>query len=470
MSEGTAMSPNGSIDREKRMRVLLLMSTLAVSLIAPGGRILAQQGPQGIRLSDITWQQATNVLQPDTVVVIPLGAGSKEHGPHLKLGNDAALSDYLTRRVLAASDVVVAPPLNYHYYPAFVEYPGSTSLSLETARAVSVEAAVSLARYGPRRFYVLNTGVSTARALEPAARVLAAQGILLTYTDLADRLDRLSASIRQQEGGTHADEIETSMMLYIDPDLVDMRRAVKEYSPSTGPLLLTRRRGAPGTYSQSGVWGDPTLATRDKGRVIVEGLVAALLEDIEALRRSTPPAPSTAAPVAAAPAPAGPRAGTPGAARRTCTPADERTIRDFGSAFSFDWSNGDATSLSLLWSVDGDIVHPDGVTERGRETIRANRAALFMRQEYRGSKHPLTIGNIRCPTADAAVADGKWELRNLTDASGRLLPTFEGQMTLVMARGDSGWAIEAYRYTQKPAAVPMPTLLKRPGYPGITDR
>ena len=89
------------------------------------------------------------------------------------------------------------------------------------------------------------------------------------------------------------------------------------------------------------------------------------------------------------------------------------------------------------------------------------------RQEYRGSKHPLTFGNLRCVTSDVAVVDGKWELRGLSDASGKALPTFEGLLTLVLARGRSGWAIEAYRYTQKPAAAPMPTWLKRPGYPGV---
>ena len=448
------------------MRVLLLVSTLAVSMIIPRGLTQAQPRPRGIRLSDITWQQAETVLRPETVVVIPLGAGSKEHGPHLKLGNDATIRDYLTSRVLDASDVVVAPPLAYHFYPAFVEYPGSTSLTLDTARTLSVETVISLARFGPRRFYVLNTGVSTTRALEPAARLLASQGILLSYTDLAGHLDRVSTSIRQEEGGTHADEIETSMMLYIDPASVDMRRAVREYAASSGPLQLTRRRGSPGTYSESGVWGDPTLATREKGRTVVEGLVGAILQDIEVLRHSAPPTPGpvmTAPPAAAPPPPTPPR---PQAGPRSCTAGDERAIRGFADAFTFHWNNGDATNLSLLWSIDGDMVHPEGLTERGRETIRANRAALFMRQEYRASKHPLTFGNVRCITADTAVVDGKWELRGVLDASGKPLPTFEGFMTLVMGRGATGWAIEAYRYTQKPASAPMPVWLKRPGYPG----
>ena len=211
------------------MRVVLLVSSLAVAVVAaPRTSIVAQQAAKGIRLGDITWQQAADVLRPESVVVIPLGAGSKEHGPHLKLGNDAVLADYLTRRVLDASDVIVAPALPYHFYPAFLEYPGSTSLTADTARTLTTEVVQTLASYGPRRFYVLNTGVSTARALQPAAEALATHGILMRFTDLATRLERASAPVRQEEGGTHADEVETSMMLYIDPSSVDMRRAVNE--------------------------------------------------------------------------------------------------------------------------------------------------------------------------------------------------------------------------------------------------
>jgi uncharacterized protein (TIGR02246 family) len=271
--------------------------------------------------------------------------------------------------------------------------------------------------------------------------------------------------VRQEEGGTHADEVETSMMLYIDPASVDMRRAVKEFGPASTPMHLTRRRGAAGTFSDSGVWGDPTLATREKGRVIVEALVTAILADIEAMRHATlPVAGPGLAPAPGVVSPMAPRqmADAPGA----CTPGDERGIRGMGNAFGAHWSNADATQLAALWAVDGDIVHPDGFTERGRETIRTNRAALFLRREYRGSKHFLTLGNIRCLSPDIAVVDGKWELRGVTDAAGVILPAYEGLLTLVMSRAGLGWLIEAYRYTQKPGAGPAPMLLKRPGFTG----
>ncbi len=238
---------------------------------------------QGKLLSDMIWLEAEKALKPDTIVVIPIGAESKEHGPHLLLKNDFILAEYLKKRVLAQSNVVLAPTVNYNFYPAFLEYPGSISLTLETARDLMVEIAASLAHYGPKRFYVLNTGVSTKRPLEAAVEILAKQGIVLRYTDLSAVMGPIETQFCTQEGGTHADEAETSMLLYIDPASVKMTKAVKDYHPNPGPL--TRDPKGKGTYSATGIYGDPTLATREKGQKITEALVRKILEEIESLRK-----------------------------------------------------------------------------------------------------------------------------------------------------------------------------------------
>jgi creatinine amidohydrolase len=424
-------------------------------------------GERGQRLEDLTWPEAERLLTADAVVVIPIGAGSKEHGPHLRLRNDLTLAEYLTRRVLDASAVVVAPTLTYHHYPAFIEYPGSTSLSVRTARDLTADVVRSLARYGPRRFYALNTGVSTERALQPAAEALALEGSLLRFTNLAAWLEPAARGLREQEGGTHADEVETSMMLYIDPARVDMSKAVKDYAPSSGPLRLTRQRGGPGTYSATGIWGDPTLATRDKGRVFVESLVAGILDDIRQLRAAplparTEPAPAdTGTTAAATPTAAPSRQNTP----ESCSPGDYRTIRAIGDAFASAWAIRDAERIGGLWAQTGDLFHTDGTIERGPAMIAQNRAILFASREYRSTRHSLLLTMIRCLSADIAVADGKWDLRGVLDASGKPLPPLEGQATLVVKRTGS-WQIEAYRYTVKPPASVTPTLPKRPG---ITD-
>jgi len=243
--------------------------------------------PSGLRLQDLTWTDAESALNADTVVVIPLGAGAKEHGPHLRLDNDWRLAQYLADRVVAASDVVVAPTVGYHYYPAFVAYPGSVSLRLETARDLVIDICTSLAAFGPRRFYVLNTGVSTLRPLSAAADYLVERGLLLHYTELRSVAGDAVRACSEQAGGTHADEIETSVMLYIAPERVDMNKAVCDYHPGTG--ALTREPQAQGTYSASGIFGDATLAHWAKGRTVAEAMVAGILGNIERLRNESLP-------------------------------------------------------------------------------------------------------------------------------------------------------------------------------------
>ena len=234
---------------------------------------------EGILLEDLTWQEAEVVLCPDALVVIPIGAACKEHGPHLKLKNDWVLAEYFKRAVIRSAHVVIAPTVNYHYYPAFIEYPGSSSLRLETARDLLVDICRSLARYGPRKFYALNTGVSTMRPLELTADLLAGEGIDFRYTDLLKLTDAAAAAVKQEEGGTHADEIETSMMLFIAPENVDMTKAVKDYHPSV-KSGLTRDPEGDGAYSASGIYGDATLATREKGEIVVLAIVAEILKEI----------------------------------------------------------------------------------------------------------------------------------------------------------------------------------------------
>jgi acetamidase/formamidase/creatinine amidohydrolase/Fe(II)-dependent formamide hydrolase-like protein len=255
-------------------------------------RLLAAGGPAaaGVRLGDLPWTDAEALLTADRVVVLPLGAGSKEHGPHLPLRNDQILADYLAGRVVAARPVALLPTLTYGFYPAFLEYPGSVSLSEETQRDVVVQIGRSIARYGPRRLYVLNTGVSTARPLRAAAEALAAEGILMRFTDVTRAGKEAEDAVRQQPAGTHADEIETSMVLFMEPAAVHMEKATRDgLPPRSGPLTRSREN-AQGHYSPSGVYGDATLATWQKGERITEAMVADILREIDDLGTAAVPA------------------------------------------------------------------------------------------------------------------------------------------------------------------------------------
>jgi creatinine amidohydrolase len=240
---------------------------------------------RGAFLAELAWPAAERELRPESIVVLPIGAAAKEHGPHLRLSNDWIMAEYLAARLVEVEDVVVAPTLSYHFYPAFLEYPGSTSLRLETARDLVVDVCRSLARFGPRRFYALNTGISTVRALAPAAELLASEGITLTFTDLERALEPTQKKLLSQDAGTHADEAETSIMLAIAPDAVDMTKAVRDIHPLRPPGLTRDANSATGTYSPTGVYGDATLATQEKGERLVDALLTAIRSDVSALRR-----------------------------------------------------------------------------------------------------------------------------------------------------------------------------------------
>lgn len=235
---------------------------------------------KGKYLEFLSWKDAENVLQNIPAILLPLGSNMKEHGLHLPLNTDWLTAEYLTMRVLDLIPIAALPTMQSSYYPAFVEYPGSISLSKETARDLIIEVCHSITRHGPKKVYILNTGFSTNRPLEAARLQLGREGVVMEYLDSLKISDQLAKGVAEQAFGSHADEIETSMMMYILPESVKLHLAKPELS-SPGKGFLTRNPNlATGRYSETGAWGDPTLATPEKGRIIIEALVEYLVEHI----------------------------------------------------------------------------------------------------------------------------------------------------------------------------------------------
>jgi len=233
----------------------------------------------GTYLDQLSWPEAETALSADPVILIPLGARLKEHGYHLPLNNDWLLARYFCRRVMEQANVLVTPTVQFSFFPAFVDYPGSVNINRDTAGQLLNDLISSLARHGGKRFYVLNTGISTNWVLEPLRLKLAEQQVSMTYLDLLEALPEIEQQVAEQSCGSHADEIETSMMLYIQPEVVRVERAVDASTPyQAGPFR--RDPTQTGLYSPSGAWGDPTLATWEKGEFVVEKLVGAILDEI----------------------------------------------------------------------------------------------------------------------------------------------------------------------------------------------
>jgi creatinine amidohydrolase len=235
---------------------------------------------KSIELENLSWMEAEKSFSRYQIALIALGARTKEHGPHLQLNNDYLLAEYLKDQVKEQVPTIVLPTLQYGYYPAFIEYPGSVTLKQETFSNMVVEICQSISRFGIHKFYILNTGVSTLKPLEQAAKILSEEAITLEYFDILNYPKDILENLLEQEGGSHADEEETSIMLHIAPDTVDMSKAVKDLDLRPNRKGLTRDPNGNGHFSPTGIWGDPTLATREKGKVIVDHMVSVIVEQI----------------------------------------------------------------------------------------------------------------------------------------------------------------------------------------------
>ncbi len=239
---------------------------------------------QGVRLEQLNWAEAEAALRDCDLVMLPVGAAIKEHGLHLPLNTDAVQATYFRDRLLKVRRLASLPTVSYGYYPAFVDYPASVNLPLAVFRDTVVGICRSIARHVDRRFYVLNLGVSTNWALEPARLTLAEEEIHMDYTDLSLAAKSEVNALCVQPHGGHADEVETSRMMHIAPHTVRIDRACPELAGADGTGPLTRKPDLGGIHSPTGAWGDPTQASADKGARFCDLLFQAMLGDVDRLR------------------------------------------------------------------------------------------------------------------------------------------------------------------------------------------
>ena len=246
---------------------------------------------RGAWLENLTWEEAGQRLQQNAVVVLPIGAAAKEHGPHLPLGTDRLVAKALADRVAEALPVLVAPILCFGYYPAFTRYPGSQHLKSETFIALVSEILAKLAADGAQRIVIINTGVSTEAPLRIAVRdIFDRTGVRVAVADIARMGARVRREDRQTVGG-HADALETSLMLAIAPELVRLERARTDYGhadqePRTifyRPVRFTPDPQSGPDYSATGARGDPTLADRATGERLLVEMADELIAGIRAL-------------------------------------------------------------------------------------------------------------------------------------------------------------------------------------------
>jgi creatinine amidohydrolase len=235
----------------------------------------------------LSWDQVRLRIGNGAAAILPIGAGAKQHGFHLPMNTDRIQAEWLAARIAGDIDALIWPTVTYGYYPAFVEYAGSSSLLAPVFEAMIQEIATGIIGFGCRALFVLDTGISTLAPVERALARLAFGDVLHMKIHEGPRYRRAAAELTEQSHGSHADELETSLMLALAPNLVGMSRAEASPAVKAGtPGRLTPSDSSSANYSRSGSYGDPTLATRAKGEILLAAMVDDLVEQVTAFLSS----------------------------------------------------------------------------------------------------------------------------------------------------------------------------------------
>jgi len=230
-------------------------------------------------------------FKENALVIIPTGA-IEQHGHHLPLGTDAMLGQLLLAHALPklseTAPVYVTPPITYGKSIEHAEFAGTVTITARTLRQQLTALATQLKALGFRQIAILNTHGGNSTVLVSTVREL--------QMSLDLRIGILSGYYKPEQTpqeaafGFHAGEWETSLMLAGAPELVKMDRAVCEYPARLDDPGLLRPEAAPavfawktGDISKSGVMGNATLATEEKGRRWLDEASTALAGKIQSL-------------------------------------------------------------------------------------------------------------------------------------------------------------------------------------------
>jgi creatinine amidohydrolase len=261
--------------------------------------------PETVFLGEMTNSEVETFLKKHHTVIVPTGA-TEQHGPHAPLLTDVIIPQEIARRAAPRIGAVVAPPINYALSYPHVGFTGLVHIRIPTFMSLIEDLCVSYATSGFKRIIFLNGHYDNTYAIAYACANAAdrigkdVKAFPVNYWDgfTAADVDEFSGL----KNGLHANAAETSAVLAINPNLVDMEKANAEFPPfpnytiaNTGAVHTAFFFTAPGSVywaTKSGTWGDARKATAEMGERYLEAGVRStllVLENIEKTFSAMPP-------------------------------------------------------------------------------------------------------------------------------------------------------------------------------------
>jgi creatinine amidohydrolase/Fe(II)-dependent formamide hydrolase-like protein len=243
-------------------------------------------------IAEMTPAEITASLKETDTVVIPIGT-VEQHGPHLPVSTDTFIPIRVAELVAEKTNVLVAPPVFYGDSLSMMSMAGVFTITPETLASLLLDLCKSFSKQGFKRIVFINGHGGNTQVLSfvgQRARIeTGAQIVRINWWIIAsEEITRICES-----GVVHADEGETSMMLACRPDLVDMNKAVKDSLQEKLTQELTGKK--PGnmpqiyapfpTWSKTGVIGDATKASKEKGEKILKAVVNNIVDFLSRMDR-----------------------------------------------------------------------------------------------------------------------------------------------------------------------------------------
>jgi len=249
---------------------------------------------------EMSWPEIKQAVKEKRVPLIPVGS-TEQHGPHLPTKTDAFLAyqvcNAAAKRIPEMT--VVMPVVSYGYNEHHLDFPATIHVDHETLIRFVIDIGKSLAHHGFEKIIIVNGHGSNTAPMEIAARRITLETPAICASCVYISLNQEVFRLIEGESG-HAGELETSLMLFLAPELVDMSKARRNWDfPKSKFIRWGIEKGQEdfgvsggkvqfmdwwSRMSSTGVLGDPTKASREKGEKAFDMLVDALTEFIREFR------------------------------------------------------------------------------------------------------------------------------------------------------------------------------------------
>jgi creatinine amidohydrolase len=237
-----------------------------------------------ISLAHITMAEFSRQLKKTKTIVFPFGT-IEEHGSHLPLGTDSFIILEALRRAAKTERFFLAPIVWYGVCTSTGQHPGSIVITPETLRRLTADLIRDAYSKGLRNILLISGhggGLHLSAMKESAEELIGTLtgARIVVCTPWDDLWKEFMALVETPKDG-HAGELETSLMLAIDRELVK-GRAAEDYPAFPKPLIVADKV----RYWKSGVWGNPRKATPEKGEQALGIMTQYIMDILKVMRRT----------------------------------------------------------------------------------------------------------------------------------------------------------------------------------------